>query len=109
MIVVVPLFLGVMHVALVLHVRNTLTAAASEGARYAAGYDRGFHDGAVRTRRQIATSLADRYASNVRVHGEAVGGQPGVEVTVTANVPALGLWGPTTTVSVDGHAMKETR
>ena len=32
----VPLFLGVLQVGLVLHVRNTLTAAASEGARYAA-------------------------------------------------------------------------
>ena len=35
-VVVLPLFLGILQVALVLHVRNTLTCAASEGARYAA-------------------------------------------------------------------------
>ena len=32
MIILVPLFLGILQVALVLHVRNTLTAAASDGA-----------------------------------------------------------------------------
>ena len=36
LVVVVPLFLGIVQLALVLHVRNTLTSAASEGARYAA-------------------------------------------------------------------------
>ena len=39
--------------ALVLLVRNTLAAAASEGARYAATLDRGPADGAARTRAQI--------------------------------------------------------
>ena len=33
LVVLVPLFLGLLQVGLVLHVRNTLTAAASEGAR----------------------------------------------------------------------------
>ncbi|MGB0189764.1 MAG: TadE/TadG family type IV pilus assembly protein, partial [Nocardioides sp.] len=35
-VVLVPLVLGVLQVSLVLLVRNTLTAAASDGARYAA-------------------------------------------------------------------------
>ena len=51
LVVVVPLFLGIFQVALVLHVRNTLTAAASEGARYAATVDRPVEAGAARTRR----------------------------------------------------------
>lgn len=38
-VILVPLVLGIMQVALVLHVRNTLTSAASEGARYAATVD----------------------------------------------------------------------
>ena len=33
MVVLVPLVLGIAQVGLVLHVRNTLTAAASDGAR----------------------------------------------------------------------------
>ena len=36
MVVLVPLVLGIAQVGLVLHVRNTLTAAASDGARSAA-------------------------------------------------------------------------
>ena len=41
MVLVVPLVLGVIQLGLVLHVRNTLTAAASEGVRYAAIIDLG--------------------------------------------------------------------
>ena len=48
LVVLVPLFLGILQVALVLHVRNTLTAAASEGARYAATADRPLEAGAAR-------------------------------------------------------------
>ena len=40
LVVLVPVFLGILQVALVLFVRNTLAAAASEGARYAATLDR---------------------------------------------------------------------
>ena len=60
-----PVFLGVLQVALVLFVRNTLAAAASEGARYAATLDRGPADGAARTRSQISGALAGRYAQGV--------------------------------------------
>ena len=49
LVVVVPLFLGILQVALVLHVRNTLTAAAGEGARYAATVDRPLQAGEERT------------------------------------------------------------
>ena len=62
LVVLVPLFLGILQVALVLHVRNTLTAAASEGARYAAAADRPLEAGAARTREQIAGALAARFA-----------------------------------------------
>ena len=65
LVVLLPLFLGILQVALVLHVRNTLTAAASEGARYAATLDRGPADGAARTRRQIRGALAGRFADGV--------------------------------------------
>jgi Flp pilus assembly protein TadG len=107
MVVLVPLFLGILQVALVLHVRNTLTAAASEGARYAAAADRPLEAGAARTRQQIAGALAERFAEEVVAVPATVRGAPGVEVRVAADVPALGLWGPAVRLVATGHAIEE--
>lgn len=106
-VVVVPLFLGIAQVALVLHVRNTLAAAASEGARYAATYDRGPEDGAARTRAAVAGVLSPRFAGRVQAAPTMVDGLPGVVVRVHAQVPALGLWGPAVHLDVEGHAVEE--
>ena len=107
LVVVVPLVLGLVQLGLVLHVRNTLTAAASEGARYAATVDRAPEAGAARTRGQIGGALAGRFARNVSARSVLVDGVPGVEVQVRAEVPALGLWGPAVPLSVSGHAVEE--
>jgi Flp pilus assembly protein TadG len=106
--VLVPLFLGILQVALVLHVRNTLVAAASEGARYAATVDRPPEAGASRTREQISRALAGRFARRVQARATLVHGAPGVEVDVTADVPPLGIWGPAVRLRVSGHAVEET-
>jgi Flp pilus assembly protein TadG len=105
--VLVPLVLGLVQVALVLHVRNTLTAAATEGARYAATVDRRPEDGVARTRTQIAGAIADRFAGEVTGSDVAVDGVPAVEIRVRATVPALGLWGPAVALDVTGHAVSE--
>lgn len=107
LVVLIPLFLGILQVALVLHVRNTLTAAASEGARYAATADQPVGAGAVRTRQQIAGAMSARFARGVTARSASVRGAPGVEVDVVAEVPALGLWGPAVTLRVSGHAVEE--
>ena len=107
LVVVVPLFLGVLQVALVLHVRNTLTAAASEGARFAATADRPLSAGVARTREQIRGALAARFADGVSVRPVAVQAMPGVEVRVVAEVPPLGLWGPAVRLEATGHAVEE--
>jgi len=107
LVVLVPLFLGIFQVALVLHVRNTLTAAASEGARYGATIDRSPDAGAARTRQQIAGAVSSRFAREVSAHAATVDGAPGVEVDVTADVPPLGLWGPAVRLEVSGHAVEE--
>jgi Flp pilus assembly protein TadG len=106
-VVLVPLFLAIMQVALVLHIRNSMVAAASEGARYAATVDRGPPDGAERTRELIESSLADRFADDVTASQTEVDGYPGVVVDVDAKVPTLGLWGPAVTLHVSGHAVEE--
>ncbi len=105
--VLVPLFLGILQVGLVLLVRNTLAAAASEGARYAATADRGPADGVARTRSQIAGALSGRFARSVQARAALVDGAPGVEVTVHVVVPALGLGGPAVALDVAGHAVEE--
>jgi Flp pilus assembly protein TadG len=105
--VLVPLVLGLVQVALVLHVRNTLTAAATEGARYAATVDRTPADGVARTRQQIAAAVADRFAGRVSGALVTVDGVAAVEITVHATVPALGLWGPGVSLDVAGHAVRE--
>lgn len=107
MVVLVPLVLGILQLALVLHVRNTLTAAASDGARHAATVDRSLEDGAAWTRRQIRGALADRFADRVVARSTTVAGAAAVEVSVTAEVPALGLWGPAVRLAVEGHATEE--
>jgi Flp pilus assembly protein TadG len=107
LVLLVPVFLGILQVALVLFVRNTLTAAAAEGARYAATLDRDPADGAARTRSQISGVLAGRYAEGVTAREVTIDGAPAIEVTVHVVVPALGLGGPAVAMDVSGHAVEE--
>jgi Flp pilus assembly protein TadG len=107
MTLLVPLVLGIAQVALVLHVRNTLAAAASEGARASTPLGASPADGAERARAKIRAVLDDRYASDVRSSWTTVAGLPGAEVEVRARVPALGLFGPSVPLTVRGHAVRE--
>lgn len=101
------LFLALLQLALALHVRNTLTAAAAEGARYAANADRSPEQGAEVTRTLIRDSLADSFASGVTSGQETVGGVPTVYVQVEATLPVVGLLGPPRGIRVRGHALDE--
>lgn len=106
-VVLVALFLAVLQLGLVLHVRNTLTASAAEGARYAANADRTPADGAERAEELITQSLNDRYARHIAVGTEVVGGVQTVVVEVRAPLPVVGLLGPDRLLVVRGHAMDE--
>lgn len=107
LLVITPLFLGILQVALVLMVRNTLASAASEGARYAATLDRGPADGVARTRQQVDRAISGRFAQDIDAQEVIVDGAPGIQVTVHATVPALGLGGPAVSLDVTGHAIEE--
>jgi Flp pilus assembly protein TadG len=107
MVLLVPLLLGVLQLGLVLHVRNTLAAAASDGAHHGATIDRGPADAEARTRATIDEAVAGRYASDVSARRDSVDGVAGVVVEVRAEVPALGLFGPTVDLEVEGHAVAE--
>lgn len=103
----VPLVLGVLQLALVLFVRNTLASAASEGARYAATADHDVTDGVGRVREQLAGVLSARYAQGIHARPTTIGGAPAIEITIHAEVPALGLGGPAVALDVTGHAVEE--
>lgn len=100
------MFVGVMQLALALHVRNTLVDSAGEGARHGALVGRGPEDAVERTRALIASALADDLAQDVSASTETLGGVETVVVTVRAPLPVLGLVGPRT-LQVEGHAVDE--
>lgn len=101
------LFVGVVQLALVQHIRNTLTDCASEGARVGALADRGPADGAARARELVRMSLAPRYAEDVEAEDVVIDGIEMVEVRVTAPLPLVGLLGPGGALTVRGHAVRE--
>lgn len=107
LVVLVPVVLGVLQVSLTLFVRNTLAAAAADGARIAATADADGGDGAAAAREQVAGVVAGRYAEDVRVERVLLDGAPAYRVTVTARVPALGIGGPAVELDVAGHAVEE--
>jgi hypothetical protein len=92
---------------LIWHVKTTLTSAASEGARYGAAYNRTAADGARRTSGVIDDTFGRRFTDDVSAREVSIHGQRAVEVDVHARVPVLAFWGPTVTVDVTGHAIKE--
>lgn len=108
LVVLVPLFLGILQVSLVLLVRNTLANAAAEGARYAASLDRDLAAGEQRTRDQVQGAISGRFARDVDARLVSVDGRPTVEVVVRAKVPALGIGGLSVDLEVVGHAVEET-
>lgn len=101
------LALGVVQVALALHVRNVLTAAAQEGARYGANADRGPEAAADRAREIIGRAIGAGYADGVSAEEALVDGLPTVEVVVRAPLPVVGFLGLDSGLVVRGHALEE--
>lgn len=106
---VIVLFLGVVQFGLAQHVRATTINAAAEGARFGARADRSPADAVARTEALITQAVSAQYANDVQVRMTSRGGLDVVEVTVNAPMPVLGLLGPAGTVSVQAHALAETR
>ena len=109
LLLLVPLVTGVLQLALVMHVRNTLASAASEGARHAAVAGSSPHHGEAKIREQVGQALSVDFAHQVVVRPAIVGGAPGFEAVVVADVPVLGLGGPAIRLRVTGHAVAEVQ
>jgi hypothetical protein len=101
------IFLGVVQLATVVHVRNTLIDCAGEGARFAALADGDLESGAQRARALIVADLSAAYAEDVTVRRAQVDGVDTVEVRVRAPLPVIGLVGVGRVITVTGHAVAE--
>lgn len=109
-VLVVPLLLllgaAVMQVALVLHVRSALTAAAAEAARAAALAGATPGAASVRVATLLDGSVAGATVHTVRQGLEVEQGVQVIAVRIDAVLPLVGLYGPTS-LSVEGHSVPE--
>jgi Flp pilus assembly protein TadG len=101
------LFLAVFQLGLALHIRNTLIASASEGARYGARANATPQDGVDRATELITASLSDRYARDVTATTTTVDGIEVVQIRIQAPLPVLGPLGPDQVLSVQARAFSE--
>ena len=109
LLLLLPLVTGILQLALVLHVRNTLASAASEGARHAAVAGSSPQLGEAKIREQVSEAISGDFPRSVVVRPATVGGAAGYEAVVVADVPVLGLGGPAVRVRVTGHAVAEVQ
>jgi Flp pilus assembly protein TadG len=98
--------LAVLQLMLAIHVRTVITSAAIEGARVGALVGSDLSQAEQRTRQVLANNIAGAAVSEVTAMETSVGATPMIAVRVAAELPLLGLYGPTT-MSLTGHAFKE--
>ena len=104
-VVLIPLFMSIVSIGVFLHVRNTMSMCAHEGARAGANWNSPVSDGKVYAENCITSALGSRWASGVTAttEGELV------VVTMRGHFTPFGwfqaLWDPTFTVR--GHAVNE--
>ncbi len=102
------LALAVVQFALALHVRTTVTDAASEGARFGALAGNGTTEAIDRTRDLIGTAVGEGYVNAVSASRARDGGQESLVVTVTGTLPVIGLLGVGEGLHAVGRAAVET-
>ncbi|MSO27683.1 MAG: pilus assembly protein [Candidatus Nanopelagicales bacterium] len=98
--------LAVLQLAIALHVRATLTAAAAEGARAAALSGSDLAAGERRTWAILQENIGSGLVQDITVQREWHGGALVISVQIDAALPLLGFYGPTQ-MSITGHALQE--
>ncbi len=104
-ILLAALALGLIQLTLVLHVRNTLLASASDGAHIAALADRSEGDGRRRAIEVAEAALGGRSVT-VTATTSVVGGVATVEVVAATALPAFLWWGEGQ-ITARAHAIEE--
>ena len=102
----VVIAMTLIQLALVLHVRNTLIDAASNGAHYGALANRSAADAQGRTRTLITESLHGGFARDIAVSTTPVGDSQLVTVSVSTRVPLIGLLPNGWDLHVEGEAVR---
>lgn len=110
-VLVLALFLVVLQLGLVLHVRNVLVSSAQEGARHAANADVDVSEGRAVAISSVSSALSQQIANSAAGSPPSVlvpleGGLSAVEVTLEAAVPLV-LPIAAIRLRVTGHALKE--
>lgn len=103
------MFLAVFQLGLALHIRNTLIACASEGARYGARANATPQDAVDQAGQLISASLTDRYAHNITATTTTVDGIQVLQLRIEAPLPVLGPLGPDRVLSVQARAFSESQ
>ncbi|WP_309082040.1 TadE/TadG family type IV pilus assembly protein [Zhihengliuella sp.] len=99
-------FLSVLQLTLLLHVRNTIMDAAAAGARYGTLADRSPSDGVARTREIVSDSLSPVFAEHVTARSISRGDLQGLEITVETHVPLVGFLPVAGRMSVEAEALR---
>ena len=102
------LTVSVLQLGLALHVRNTVTDAAAEGARFAALADNGLDEGVERTKELITTAVGPAYAEDISASYGTYLGHSSAEIRVITTLPVIGLLGLDKALEVSAHAAVET-
>ncbi len=102
---VTVIFVALLQLALVLHVRNTLADAASSAARYGALGDRTAADAKDRAIHLMDAALGPGYVQDVSVSIDTQDGLDILQVSLNAPLPLIGLFGPARSLEMTGHAV----
>ena len=101
------LALAVVQVALLLHARVALTSAAAEGARAGALAGADPSAGVRRAGALVRQNLSAAIVDDIVARREVIDGMSVLTVRIEADVPLIGMLGPTQ-VAVEGHALIES-
>ncbi|GAB3621128.1 hypothetical protein GCM10027417_23890 [Glutamicibacter endophyticus] len=97
---------SIIQLALIIHVRNTLIDAASNGAHFGALANREVVDTRQRTANLIANSLHSGFATDISVEQQSLAGETLVVVTVHSQAPLLGLVPNGWEITAKGQAVR---
>jgi hypothetical protein len=111
-ILLLMLVLGILQVAVYLHVRNVAAASAAEGARYAANADVPEAAGADRAEAILASTVGHATAAHLTCSGALDEGPGGVivsSVRCTGAIPVFFVpFGEALAIDVSGHSVEES-
>ncbi len=98
--------LAVIQLMLAVHVRSVLVSAARDGARVAALGGSQLSDGESRTREILESNVAGAAVTKISARRQVVDDVEVIEMNIEADLPLLGIYGPTT-MTMSGHAFVE--